>query len=113
MTGDITQLPPQTADSRWSGFGIEQKVFIWLAVTFVTSLVFANIVGAYLFSDLCSGVIWALDAEAVRRGEQSFNLRLGQRLAVEADGQLVVAHVDHRFRTVAHRDGRAVVGRPR
>jgi glucose/arabinose dehydrogenase len=27
------------------------------------------LVGAYLFSDVCSGVIWALDAEAVRRGE--------------------------------------------
>ncbi|CAN5804206.1 hypothetical protein BH23CHL8_BH23CHL8_16030 [soil metagenome] len=29
------------------------------------------LVGAYLFSDLCSGVIWALDAEAVRRGEEA------------------------------------------
>lgn len=49
-TPAITEAAPHTAASRWERFNIEQKVFVWLAAVFVTSLVVANLVGAYLFT---------------------------------------------------------------
>ena len=47
---DEIPIPAATAEHRWDAFAMEPQLFAWMAAIFVTSLVVANLVGAYLFT---------------------------------------------------------------